>query len=104
MPRRLIPTALILPAALALAACGGGAPGGGQRGAQPVFTPAASDSCGASAYSDRIGKDHKAYDFSAAGRPVRIVGPDMAMTMDYNPERLNVDIDGRGRITRIWCG
>ncbi|MFX0543910.1 I78 family peptidase inhibitor [Roseovarius sp. S4756] len=104
MSPRLITTAFILPAALALSACGGGAPGGGQRGAQPVFTPAASDSCGAAAYSDRIGRDHKAYDFSAAGRPVRIVGPDTAMTLDYNLERLNVDIDSRGRITRIWCG
>ncbi|MFD0858797.1 I78 family peptidase inhibitor [Roseovarius aquimarinus] len=95
--------ALILPAALALAACGGGAPGA-QRGAEPVFTPAATDSCGATAYSDRIGKDHKAFDFSAPDRPLRIIGPDMAMTMDYNPARLNVDIDGQGRITRIWCG
>ncbi|SEK52691.1 I78 family peptidase inhibitor [Roseovarius nanhaiticus] len=102
MPRPNLST-FILPAALALAACGGGAPDG-PRGAQAVFTPAASDSCGATGYSDRIGKAQSAFDFSAPGRAVRIIGPDMAMTMDYNPARLNVDTDGRGRITRIWCG
>ncbi len=104
MHRRFPITALFLSAATALAACGAGAPGGARSGAQPVFSPAVSDSCGASGYSDRIGKDHKGFDFSAPNRPVRIVGPDMAMTMDYRIDRLNVDIDGRGRITRIWCG
>jgi hypothetical protein len=103
MPRLFPTAALILPAALALAACGGG--GAGQRGAgQPVASAPVVDACGATAYSDRIGKDHSAFDFSAPSRPVRIVGPDMAMTMDYRTDRLNVDIDGTGRITRIWCG
>ncbi|MRU14904.1 hypothetical protein FDP25_05605 [Roseovarius sp. A21] len=26
------------------------------------------------------------------------------MTMDHRPDRLNVDLDEAGRITRIWCG
>jgi len=104
MPRRFSATTLVLTAATLLAACGGGAPGGRQGGAQSVYSPAATDSCGATGYSDRIGRDYKSYDFSAPNRPVRIVGPDTAMTMDYRTDRLNVDIDGRGRITRIWCG
>ncbi|WP_425500518.1 I78 family peptidase inhibitor [Roseovarius bejariae] len=24
--------------------------------------------------------------------------------MDHRPDRLNVDLDEAGRITRIWCG
>ncbi|MEX1236102.1 MAG: I78 family peptidase inhibitor [Roseovarius sp.] len=103
MPRRFPMTALILSAATALAACSGAAPGE-RRSAQPANSPAVTDSCGAAAYSDRIGKDHNTFDFSAPNRPVRIIGPDSAMTMDYNPARLNVDTDGSGRITRIWCG
>ena len=100
--QRHFAAALALTAALTLAACGG-APVG-QGASRTAASPAASDTCGATAYSDRIGKKHEAFDFSAPGRPVRIVGPNMAMTMDYNPERLNVDIDSQGRITRIWCG
>ncbi len=70
----------------------------------PVTFSTGRDACGASSYWDRVGKNHKAYDFSAPDRPVRILGPDTAMTMDYRTDRLNVDIDRGGTITRIWCG
>ncbi|QYX56176.1 hypothetical protein K1T73_14070 [Roseovarius sp. SCSIO 43702] len=62
------------------------------------------DACGASQYADRIGTDHEQYDFTAPDRPLRIIPPDSAVTLDHRPERLNVDIDEDGKITRIWCG
>lgn len=37
------------------------------------------------------------------GRPYRILTPDSMMTMDHNPERINVVHDG-GKVTRVWCG
>ncbi|MDO5756972.1 MAG: I78 family peptidase inhibitor [Rhodobacterales bacterium] len=99
MPRLSFAACLILPAALALAACQAPAPN------DPVVLNRPNlNACGATAYADTIGKDHTAYDFSAPGRTVRILGPDSPMTMDHRLERLNVDIDKAGRITRVWCG
>ncbi len=37
-------------------------------------------------------------------QPNRIIGPDMAVTMDWNPARLNVEHDKDRIITRIYCG
>ena len=98
MSRLPFTACLIAPAAVALAAC---APSAAE---DPSLNRPDRDACGASAYSDRVGTDYRQYDFSAPDRPVRILGPDTAMTMDYRIERLNVDIDKSGRITRIWCG
>ena len=38
------------------------------------------------------------------GRPFRILAPDSMMTMDHNPERINVVHDPDGKVTRVWCG
>lgn len=35
---------------------------------------------------------------------VRIIPPNSAVTQDFRPDRLNVDLDGAGLIVRIWCG
>jgi hypothetical protein len=98
MSRLFAATCLIVPAALALAACQP------TTANDPVLNRPDRDACGASAYSDRVGKDHTQYDFSAPDRPVRVLGPDTPMTMDYRIDRLNVDIDKANKITRIWCG
>lgn len=34
----------------------------------------------------------------------RIIPPDSAVTQDYRPERVNVDLDEDGTIIRVWCG
>lgn len=34
----------------------------------------------------------------------RVIGPDTVVTMDYNPERLNLETDAAGRLTRAYCG
>ncbi len=34
----------------------------------------------------------------------RIISPNSPVTEDYQPARLNVDVDETGEITRIWCG
>lgn len=84
-------------APIALMAC--------QTGTPPPSTPErAPDTCGAAGYDHLIGTQHDARDFAAPGRVLRIIPPNSAVTMDYNTERLNVDIDDRGRVTRIWCG
>lgn len=34
----------------------------------------------------------------------RIIPPDSAVTQDYRPDRVNVDVDEDGVILRVWCG
>ena len=36
--------------------------------------------------------------------PVRVIGPNQAVTMDFNPERINLETDAVGIITRVFCG
>jgi hypothetical protein len=35
---------------------------------------------------------------------VRIIRPGMAITQDFSPSRVNVQIAPDGRIARVWCG
>jgi hypothetical protein len=35
---------------------------------------------------------------------LRWIRPDDAVTMDYNPRRINVELDDAGRVTRVYCG
>ncbi|MBL9049442.1 MAG: hypothetical protein JNK19_04955 [Tabrizicola sp.] len=60
--------------------------------------------CGAGGMQDLVGQDKSV--FAAMTFPVgtRIIEPGMAVTEDYRPERLNFDLDAKGRITRVWCG
>lgn len=62
------------------------------------------DACGASALSARVGTPVQSHSFGEANRPHRIIRPNTAVTMDHRLERLNVDVDDKGIITRIWCG
>lgn len=66
--------------------------------------PAAEDNCGAASFANLIGQPREAAE--AAPLPVssRIVGPDDAVTMDFNPERLNVMLDANDIVARLTCG
>ncbi|MBB1089625.1 hypothetical protein H4F99_14160 [Lysobacter sp. SG-8] len=35
---------------------------------------------------------------------VRVIKPDMMVTLEFNPSRLNVDVDEAGNITNLRCG
>ncbi|MGO1069804.1 I78 family peptidase inhibitor [Lysobacter sp. CA199] len=37
-------------------------------------------------------------------RDVRVLKPGMAATMDFRPDRLNIDVNERGAITGLRCG
>ncbi|GAA0584483.1 I78 family peptidase inhibitor [Caenispirillum bisanense] len=37
-------------------------------------------------------------------QPHRVLKPGMAYTMDFRPDRLNVEVDGTGRILSVRCG
>lgn len=60
--------------------------------------------CGASGMQNLVGKDKAIFAAMTFVAGTRIIEPGMPVTADYNPMRLNFDLDGRGRIARVWCG
>ncbi|WP_227285642.1 MULTISPECIES: I78 family peptidase inhibitor [Paracoccaceae] len=64
----------------------------------------ATDACGASGWQALIGEHRDVLAAMTFPAPMRVYGPDDAVTMDYSPERLNVIHDEDGIITRVECG
>jgi hypothetical protein len=62
------------------------------------------DRCGAPDLQFLRGQPETVLQTMKFGVPVRIIQPGMAVTMDYNPTRLNIEIDESGNIFRISCG
>lgn len=62
------------------------------------------DACGASGLASLIGQPESVAAAMTFAQPVRILHPGDAMTMDFNPARLNILIDAKGRIEKIHCG
>ena len=60
--------------------------------------------CIAADIQDSVGMPLAELDIQSLPQPNRIIGPDMAVTMDWNPTRLNVEHDAARIITRIYCG
>lgn len=65
-------------------------------------------SCGADQLGGYIGR--KASDDVIAAitawrgdKPVRVLHPDSMVTMDYRPDRLNIDLDANGIIKGLRC-
>lgn len=85
--------ALLLPT-FVLAACQGTAP--------PAPDPA--DRCGAGALQHLVGQPGSVLQGMRFSQPLRVIGYGMAVTMDYNPDRLNIALDQRDRIERVSCG
>lgn len=82
-----------------------------QTAVEPApIPPVASESpgCGAEQLGAYVGRD-ATDDTLAAIRgwrgenPVRVLKPGSIMTMDYRPNRLNVYLDDKGRITEFKC-
>lgn len=100
-------------AALALLACApsGDAPATPETpAAEPAPEPAPSsqlppeDACNAGQYVNLIGRPADMPGVPEAGPLVRHIRPDTQVTMDYRPERLNIDISAEGDITGFRCG
>ena len=62
------------------------------------------DTCGASALQTLIGRPARVLETMKFATVVRIIRPGMAVTMDYVPDRLNIEIDADGDISRVTCG
>lgn len=58
-----------------------------------------------SAFEEWVGKPVDEAAVKATGRPFRILKPGMAVTMDFSPDRINVETDEKGEIVvRVYCG
>ena len=102
-------------AALAVTACSSGGSGMGPSG--PALPPpdmdgdmdgdiAAPDTspCGATQMGYLVGQQVGEVDLDSLSGHIRLIYPDTAVTEDYSPARLNLDLTESGVILRPWCG
>jgi len=90
----------VLLSLIALMACDTPAP---DLPARPTLPDAAADTCGAGGYGELIGQDATALERELIMRPVRVIRPGMAITMDFRQDRINFEIDAMNRIASIGC-
>jgi hypothetical protein len=62
------------------------------------------DPCGAEALEGVVGTSVGALEAEALPEPRRVIFPGMAVTQDFVPERLNVEIGPDDRVARVYCG
>jgi len=94
LPLKFAPLTL----ALLMAACIAPAP-------QPTPDPMPPiTACGAGELQDLIGRNAAVLETMRFAGPLRVIRPGMAVTMDYSPNRLNIEVDAREIITRVSCG
>lgn len=55
-------------------------------------------------FEEWVGKAVDEAAVKETGRKYRILKPGAMMTMDHNPQRINVEHDDNGVVTRVWCG
>lgn len=65
---------------------------------------APSDTCGAAQYAGLIDRPRTSLAGMTLPAGTRVIGPGEAVTTDFDPERLNIEIDGNTDIARIYCG
>lgn len=87
---------LLLCAPLLLSAC--------VTGPAPVPPEDTLSSCGADDLQYLVGRPGVVLDGMRFSQDVRVIQPGMAVTMDYNPARLNIWLDRRDVIERVTCG
>jgi hypothetical protein len=90
---------------LALGACTTPPPSGGGETAPPALGSA----CDTAAIANLVGKPFTpALEADAKARAkveaVRAIRPGTAVTMDFRPDRLNIDIDEKNIVTGFRCG
>jgi hypothetical protein len=70
---------------------------------EPVFEGPDLAQCGADALQGLVGQPASVLQTMKFGQETRIIRPDMAVTMDFRADRLNIDIDRAERISRVYC-
>ena len=89
----------LFPAMLLLAACMPVLPSDPMPYPEPD-----SNACGAAELQGLVGQRASVLDTMRFSQPTRIIRPGEAVTMDYSPNRLNIEINESDRIARVSCG
>lgn len=66
--------------------------------------PPSADACGAGPLQYLVGQKGPVLAPMELPAGTRVIPPGTAVTMDYNPSRLNIDLNEADRITRVYCG
>lgn len=66
--------------------------------------PPEPDDCRASELQDLVGQPEAVLNGMRFSQVLRVIEYGMAVTMDYNPARLNISLDQQERIERVSCG
>lgn len=64
----------------------------------------AAKQCEVSKFEYLVGQSQTKIDEAGFPKTARFIEPDAMVTRDFKAERLNVDVDENGIITRLWCG
>jgi hypothetical protein len=72
-------------------------------GPQTAEEATAQDACGASRFGHLIGVLASEIDQGALPEGTRVITPDMMVTQDFRPERLNVITGTDGRVSSLSC-
>ncbi len=67
-------------------------------------TPEAPENKGCGSHIEWIGQKVNNSALRKTGKPFRVLPPNSMMTMDHNPERINVHVDEHGIIEDVKCG
>ena len=62
------------------------------------------NTCDGERYGTLVGQDATMLERILIMGQIRVIRPGSIVTEDYVTERINFDIDGTNRISRIWCG
>jgi hypothetical protein len=66
--------------------------------------PTLATTCGADGLQSLVGRPASVLQTMRFGTTTRIIRPGMAVTMDFSPARLNIEIDAAETIVRVSCG
>lgn len=71
--------------------------------ANPSGQPPVTDACNASGFQGLVGQPRTVLKTMMLPAGTRVIGPGDAVTMDFSPERMNIEIGTDGRIAKIGC-
>lgn len=60
--------------------------------------------CGAAGLQGLVGQHRSVLATMTFPAQVRVIEPGTTVTMEYSPNRLNIETDASGRIVRVYCG
>lgn len=69
----------------------------------PTGRPSGGGACGAAEYASNVGGPLGDLRYPPA-QEARLINPGEMVTLEYNPDRLNIEIDKAGRIVALTCG